>query len=463
MSEQSHPDSKKSLMSRREFIPLTLGVSAFGLSALVEADDGDGGDDGNQSLCLQTNFEYQPEVDVPIRPGLGVVVIGASSGMGAELARQYADHGAYVVLAARREDRLNAVADDVTARGGTPHVVVTDVRNEADCAALVSQSIDWLSSQGKVINVVALAAVRVQAGTFGPHLSNDVFRNVIETNYLGLANCLRLAMPHLKENNSTVFYFNSVSSTVGFATEIGYTACTHAWQGMMHVLKFENPAMNFVSSQFTAVDTESWEKELTCFNDDKRFCPSTARTYLGVPDTHANWYTESFAVHKAINAIESGAESAFLSHLNKGCWLIGPMRQDLGWYLTVLESLEGHQGVQQAEAAVGELLQQPGSLRQLFGKLRQDPLTELTETAHILTSVDLQVALVLAGLEEVLPAEVIIATRQTVQAHHAAYADGSYEQLLIALSSGELSPPGIADDLDGLAPIMDCAPAEIPG
>lgn len=448
-------------LSRRDFFPLTLGVSA-GVTALgASAFGAAAGSPQHLPLCLHADFEYQPVVDVPVRSGLGVVVIGASSGMGAELARQYADHGAYVVLAARRADRLAAVAAEVTARGGTPLVVVTDVRNEADCATLVSESIAWLASHGKAIDVCVLAAARVQTSTFGPHLSMNVFRNVIETNFLGLANCVRHAMPHLRENGSTVFYFNSIASTVGFPSDIAYTCSAHVWQAMKHMLKFENPQLRFVSSQFGGVDTESWEKELTCFDDDKRYCPSATRTYLGIPDTHANWYPESFAVRKAINAIESDVEYAFLSHLNKACWLAGPTRQDLGWFLVVLESLAGHQLVQEAEAKVAKMLQDEGKLVQLAQKLSIDPATELTEAARLLTSVDLQVALVLAGLEEVLPQAVILGTRQTVQAHHDAYADGSYEELLLALSSGVLSPSGIADDADGLAPPTDCPPAGI--
>ena len=356
---------------------------------------------------------------------------------------------------------LADVAADVAARGGTPLVVVTDVRNDADCSALMSQSIAWLASHGKVIDVCVLAAARVQASTFGPHMSMEVFRNVIETNFLGLASCIRYALPHLRQNGSTVFYFNSIASTVGFPSDAAYTCSAHVWQAMKHVLAFESPQLKLVSSQFAGVDTESWEKELTCFDDDKRYCPSTSRTYLGIPNTHENWYPASFAVAKAINAIESGREYAFLSHLNKASWLGGPTRQDLGWFLVMLESLAGYQTVQQAEAAVGQMLQHPGQLHQLVHKLSGDPQTELTQAARILTHVDLQVALVLTGLEEVLPAAPIEATRATVQAHHDSFADGSYEQLLIAVASGTLSPSGIAEDADGLAPIMTCEPAGI--
>jgi NAD(P)-dependent dehydrogenase (short-subunit alcohol dehydrogenase family) len=61
------------------------------------------------------------------RPGRVVVITGGSSGIGRETARQFAKQGASVVLAARGEEALASTAEEVTAAGGTPLVVPTDV------------------------------------------------------------------------------------------------------------------------------------------------------------------------------------------------------------------------------------------------------------------------------------------------------------------------------------------------
>ena len=58
-----------------------------------------------------------------------VIVTGASSGLGAEFARQLAARGANLVLVARREDRLKALADELTRRDG---VTVTTLARELD-------------------------------------------------------------------------------------------------------------------------------------------------------------------------------------------------------------------------------------------------------------------------------------------------------------------------------------------
>jgi NADP-dependent 3-hydroxy acid dehydrogenase YdfG len=58
------------------------------------------------------------EVDRTNIPGKVVVITGASSGSGEATARYLADRGATVVLGARRVERLNAVADEITKGGG---------------------------------------------------------------------------------------------------------------------------------------------------------------------------------------------------------------------------------------------------------------------------------------------------------------------------------------------------------
>ena len=64
------------------------------------------------------------------------VVTGASSGIGAATAKQFAAEGFRVVLGARREDKLEAVAEEIRAAGGEATVYKVDVTSDADVAAL---------------------------------------------------------------------------------------------------------------------------------------------------------------------------------------------------------------------------------------------------------------------------------------------------------------------------------------
>lgn len=400
---------------------------------------------------------FEDEGSVPVREGLGIVIVGASSGMGAEMARQYADHGAYVVLAARRTERLEQVAAEVEARGGFAHVIPTDVRNEPECIALVQGAINWLAGHGKVIDILALAPARAQGCAFGQEMSTEVWRNVIETSYFGPAYCLKHALSHLKANNSTLFFFNSISSSIAEPINFGYTSSKHAWRGILNIVRFENPEVTVVSMNFSAVDTEIWDKELTCFNNDKRYCPSVSRTLIPTEQM----YPKSLAVEKAIRAIESQTPDAYLSLLSKAAYLIGFTRQEMGVFLRVLEVVMGHELVQQLEAEIRERFRRPdaaGYIARLLKKICDGPSNELTDAAGSLYSVDRGVSLYLLALDALLDDAVLVSTRQAVESYRQSVADGSMKQLLLALSSGTLSPPGIADDNDGLAPVINCPP-----
>ena len=63
------------------------------------------------------------------------LLTGASSGIGTELARVFAAHGHELVLVARREDRLNALADEIAKAGRPRPVVLTSDLEQRDAAA----------------------------------------------------------------------------------------------------------------------------------------------------------------------------------------------------------------------------------------------------------------------------------------------------------------------------------------
>jgi NAD(P)-dependent dehydrogenase (short-subunit alcohol dehydrogenase family) len=441
-------------MSRRRFLrePVVLGGSFWTLNALGGKTSAYAG----QNCLPVTGIEFDDE-EVAVRKGLGILIVGASSGLGAEMARQYADHGAYVVLAARRTAKLEQVAADVTDRGGVAHVITTDVRNEAECIALIENAIQWLAAQGKVIDILALAPIRAQACAIGPDMSTEVWRNVIETNYFGPIHCLKHAVPHLKANKSTVFYFNSITASVVAPLISSYTASKHAWRGVMNSLKFENPELTVVSSYFNAVESETWHKELTCFNNDKRYCPSITKTY-SIPEE--NMYPIPLAVEKAVRAIETQTPEAFLSLLNKAAWMTGFTRAELGLFLTSFENALGWGHVQQSESQIKQALSQPGAqgeIERLLGKLSDGtPRNELLDAAEYLRSLDPSVSLYLLALDDLLDDAVFAAVKQGHEGYLHSLADGSLQQLLLTLSSGALSPSGIADDDDGFAPVISC-------
>ena len=71
-----------------------------------------------------------------------VIITGASSGIGRELAYQLATQGAWLSLAARNVKRLETVSADCQARGGKAIAVPTDVGDQAQCEALIRETVN---------------------------------------------------------------------------------------------------------------------------------------------------------------------------------------------------------------------------------------------------------------------------------------------------------------------------------
>jgi NADP-dependent 3-hydroxy acid dehydrogenase YdfG len=84
------------------------------------------------------------------------VVTGASSGIGAATARRLADHGASVVLVARRKDRLDDLATEIQTAGGTALVVEADISDRDQAETAVKQTVERLGRLDTLVNNAGL-------------------------------------------------------------------------------------------------------------------------------------------------------------------------------------------------------------------------------------------------------------------------------------------------------------------
>jgi len=132
-----------------------------------------------------------------------LLITGASSGIGAATARRAAEAGYRVVLAARREDRLRELAEEL---GGAQRAIAVrcDVSEWEDNQALARAALD---SFGRI------DAVFTNAG-FGAHRgfleeSVEHWRSMVLTNVLGAALTIRATLPHLLERGSGHYLITS--------------------------------------------------------------------------------------------------------------------------------------------------------------------------------------------------------------------------------------------------------------
>jgi len=120
-----------------------------------------------------------------------VVITGASSGIGAETARQLAREGAALVLAARRRSELDKVAADC---GGETLVVVADVTRRADVEAIVAAALDRFGRIDVWINNAGRGISRSVAD-----LTDDDFDEMMTVNVKSALYGMQAVLPHMKE------------------------------------------------------------------------------------------------------------------------------------------------------------------------------------------------------------------------------------------------------------------------
>jgi len=136
-----------------------------------------------------------------------ILITGASSGIGEELALQLAAAGAHLTLTARRKELLGALAQKISAAGHqTPLVVPADVTRDGDLEHAVSEA---LRAYQKLDIVIANAGF----GVVGPfsRLTIDDYRRQLETNVFGLLRTLYAALPEIKKSHGNVVLIGSVA------------------------------------------------------------------------------------------------------------------------------------------------------------------------------------------------------------------------------------------------------------
>ena len=156
--------------------------------------------------------------------GKVVVITGASSGLGEATARLLSAEGASVALGARRADRLQALAKELTRKGGKALAKATDVTDGDEVKALVDIAVQTF---GRIDVMINNAGLMPQA--LLERLNIDEWNRMIDVNLKGVLYGIAAALPHMKQQKSG--HFINVSSVAGHRVGPGfavYAATKHA-------------------------------------------------------------------------------------------------------------------------------------------------------------------------------------------------------------------------------------------
>jgi len=164
-----------------------------------------------------------------------VIITGASSGIGAALAKRASVNGASVVLAARTKNKLSELATEIVSVGGTAMAIPTDITDPEQCKHLVEQTIEAF---GK-LDILVLNAGMSMWSDFEEIDDVGFFQNLIDVNYMGAVYCVKSALPHLKKSGGLIAQMSTAQALMGFPKHTGYAASKHALQGFLTSLEIE--------------------------------------------------------------------------------------------------------------------------------------------------------------------------------------------------------------------------------
>ena len=225
----------------------------------------------------------------PTRDDGVVVVTGASSGIGEEIAREFARHGYRLVLVARRADRLTTLAEEL---GGKAHVLAADLSKREERAALPDQ----VAALGVVPDILVNNA---GLATLGPIAESDpeAELNLVEVDVAAVVDlCCRFVPAMVKRGRGAVLNVASVGAFGPVPGQASYGAAKAFVLSYTHALREELRGTGVTAATL---------------------CPGPVRTGFGeaagIPDEEAEkslpkflWETPEAVAKAAVDGLASG-------------------------------------------------------------------------------------------------------------------------------------------------------------
>ncbi|MFK4413819.1 MULTISPECIES: SDR family NAD(P)-dependent oxidoreductase [Bacillus] len=187
-----------------------------------------------------------------------IVITGASSGIGEQVAMQVAEQGATPVLMARTEEKLKALAEKIKETYNTPcYYYVLDVSEEMEVQSVFS----------KVLQEVGRIDILVNNAGFGifktfEDASMDEVKDMFQVNVFGLVACMKAVLPYMvKRNEGHIINIASLAGKIATPKSSAYAATKHAVLGFTNSLRMELSSTNIFVTAINPgpIDTNFFE------------------------------------------------------------------------------------------------------------------------------------------------------------------------------------------------------------
>ena len=187
--------------------------------------------------------------------GKVVLIAGASSGIGAELARQLGAAGARLAVAARRSERLEQLAAQIAGAGGTPPLVLScDVTRDGDVEHAVARTLEHF---GRLDVAIANAGFGV-VGNFA-QLALEDYRRQFETNVFGVLRTLHAALPAVRSARGRLVITGSVAGWCATPGSSPYSMSKFALRALADAI---TPELAMVGVKVTLISPGFIESEI---------------------------------------------------------------------------------------------------------------------------------------------------------------------------------------------------------
>ncbi len=167
--------------------------------------------------------------------GKVVAITGASFGIGRAAAEHLGRLGMPVALLARREERLEAIAQSIRAAGGRAIAVPGDVTEETDVARLVERAV---AEFGRLNVMIANAGIGFHGAV--EDTSPEIMRRLLDVNFMGTFHAARAAVPVFRrQREGHVIVISSIAGQRGIRLRTAYAATKAAQARFAESLRHE--------------------------------------------------------------------------------------------------------------------------------------------------------------------------------------------------------------------------------
>ena len=243
-----------------------------------------------------------------------VWITGASSGIGAALAKIYAEKGTKLILSSRRVPDLEKVKSECPISENVK-ILPIDLNDFDKAAVEVQKAFDFFGTIDVLINNAGVSQRSLIADT-----QFDVFKKLIEIDYLGTVALSRALLPFfIKQRGGHYVVVSSVMGKYGSPFRSGYAAAKHALHGFFDVMRMEHQKDNI---------------------DVTMICPGFVRTPISMNSLRGDGFVlglDDLATRKGMK-VEIFAQKMFRS-VEKKKWEVSFGRKErLGVYLKRLSN-----------------------------------------------------------------------------------------------------------------------------